>query len=238
MIDPSLLLVAGLISAVAATVHGTVGFGYGLLAVPTCALLHPSLAPSPQILVAVPLALIMVLREGRFADRREIGLLLLGGGPGALCGIALVKLVSERGVQLTMAATILLGVVLMASGRRVARTPRTIAVTGVASGAMMLIGSIGGPPVALLYRDATGPTLRGTLALYFLIGDVVAIGLRWGTGEMGWPDVVSALWLLPGLLLGLWLARFLIPRVEGEPLRRAVLGLATGAALMLAWRAW
>jgi uncharacterized membrane protein YfcA len=222
MIDPSLLLVAGLISAVAATVHGTVGFGYGLLAVPTCALLHPSLAPSPQILVAVPLALIMVLREGRFADRREIGLLLLGGGPGALCGIALVKLVSERGVQLTMAATILLGVVLMASGRRVARTPRTIAVTGVASGAMMLIGSIGGPPVAL----------------YFLIGDVVAIGLRWGTGEMGWPDVVSALWLLPGLLLGLWLARFLIPRVEGEPLRRAVLGLATGAALMLAWRAW
>ena len=46
---------------------------------------------------------------------------------------------------------------------------------GALSGFMGTIVSIGGPPIALLYQNESGPSLRGTLSAFFVVGVALAI---------------------------------------------------------------
>ena len=58
---------------------------------------------------------------------------------------------------------------------------------------MSYVSSIGGPPLALLYRDAQGDSLRSTLAFIFAVGHVLTI-----------PHVSRLAVFFPALLFG-WL---------------------------------
>ncbi len=232
------LLAAGAVSLVAATLQGTIGFGYGLVAVPICALIDPRLAPVPQLIVTIPLSIVMAAREWRHVDLRQVAVILAGSVPGAVAGAALLRVADARLLQLAIAVIIGLGVVLMASGRRVERTRRAVFAAGFASGGMGLVSSVGGPPLALVYRDAQGAQLRANLSAVFLVGNVMVVGIRAGIGALATSDLVAAAYLFPGLALGFVASRWLTPRVEGARLRTAVLAVSAVSAVMLFWRAW
>ncbi len=100
-----------------------------------------------------------------------------------------------------------------------------------------MVSSIGGPPLALLYRDAGGGTLRSSLAAIFVIGLVITITARSVAGEINADDLVLGACLFPAVALGVWCSRFFLGRVEGAPLKRAILVVASLAALGLLWRA-
>jgi hypothetical protein len=90
--------------------------------------------------------------------------------------------------------------------------------------------SIGGPPVAMLYQHASGATLRSTMGLYFLVGNVLSGSALALAGEIGGREVLRALALLPFLLVGFLLSGPLRGRVDGGALRVAVLGLSAAGA--------
>ena len=123
------------------------------------------------------------------------------------------------------------------SGLTVPVTRTTQALAGAASGVTSLVASIGGPPIALLYRNFSGGRLRSSLNAIFAIGIVLSILLRALAGEISGDDVQLAAFLLPAALLGLWLSRFLTGRAEGRRLRTAVLVVSGFSALALLARA-
>ena len=126
---------------------------------------------------------------------------------------------------------------ILVSGAKLQRNPATELGVGIASGTFSLVSSIGGPPVALLYSDAKGPTVRASLAAIFAMGIVVTVSTRVATDEISSRDAVVALYLLPALATGFYLSRFLKDRVEGRPLRTTILIVATLAAVGLLTRA-
>jgi hypothetical protein len=225
------LLYAGLITAVASLIQGAVGFGFAVISVPLLALVNERFAPVPQLLLTLPLAVSMVLRERESLDLRGAGWVLVGRIPGALLGLLLLRAVSGAHLELLLGALVLLGVGLSASGWRIRRHPGTELGAGAVSGVMSLVASIGGPPLALLYRDASGPQLRATLAAIFSVGLFITLSTRILGGAIAPRDLQVAVLLLPGLLLGLWASRYVRGRIEGPKLRVAVLSLASAAAV-------
>lgn len=231
-----LLVAAFVISTAAATVQGTIGFGFGLLSVPTLALLHPALSPVPQMLIVVPLVLRMAWRERGGIDWAGFWLIVGGRFPGAAIGVLLVSLFSRTVLDLVIAGIIAAAVLAAATSASVEPRRATRFGAGVLSGVCSYVAAIGGPPIALVYRDASGPTLRSTLAMVFMVGMSITLTSRTLAGQISEADLRVAAVLAPSVLLGMALSRLLVGRVEGPALRTAVLAAAALAAVALTVR--
>jgi uncharacterized membrane protein YfcA len=231
--DAWILALAFLITVAAGLVQGTIGFGLAVVSVPILSLLDRDLAPVPQLLIALPLALAMVWREWRHLDLSGVGWVLAGRFPGAALGVILIKQFSDTALDVLIAGLVLAGVAIVASGVVIRLTPLSKLTAGVASGTMGLVASIGGPPLALLYRDVEGGRLRSSLNAVFAIGILFSISVRGATGEIAASDLKVAGFLIPAAFTGLWLSRFFTDRIEGTTLKNAVLAISALAAIGL-----
>ena len=131
---------------------------------------------------------------------------------------------------------VMFAVIVLATGRDLPRNRVTEFTAGLASGTFALVASIGGPPIALLYRNAKGPTLRSNLAAVFIVGLLITIGTRVLADRLTTSDVVVAAFLLPAILLAGIASGPLAKRIEGSVLRVTVLLVASLAAVGLFWR--
>jgi hypothetical protein len=224
---------AFLVSFLAAALHSTVGFGFALISVPLLSLLNPMFAPVPQLLVVFPLTLAIVFRERHAVELRSTLWIFAGRLPGAILGVTLLKLLSTAALDVLMSVMVILGVAIVITHGSFRRTSAREFIAGVASGTMAMVSAIGGPPIALLYRNDAGPTVRANLGLVFAVGLCITISVRAAAGEVSWDEVAIGVALLPAVLLGLRASRVLIPRVDGSGLRNAIVLVAGVAALML-----
>ena len=229
-------VVAFAVSFFAAALHSTVGFGFALLSVPLLSLLNPLFAPVPQLLVVFPLTLAIVFRERHAVEVRSTLWILAGRVPGALVGVALLKALSASALDVLMSLMVIIGVAIVVSSGSFHRNAAREFGAGVASGTMAMVSAIGGPPIALLYRNDMGPTVRANLGLVFAMGLCITISVRALAGEVSWDEVLIGGALLPAVWLGLRASGHLIPRVEGSRLRNAIVIIASAAALLLLWR--
>ena len=225
--------VAFLVSFLAAALHSTVGFGFALISVPLLSLLNPLFAPVPQLLVVFPLTLAIVFRERHAVEVKSTLWIFAGRVPGALIGVALLKLLGAAALDVLMSLMVLIGVAIVVSRGTFGRTAAREFGAGVASGTMAMVSAIGGPPIALLYRNDAGPTVRANLGLVFAIGLCITVSVRALAGEVRWDEVVIGAALLPAVWLGLRASKLLIPCVDGPRLRNAIVVVAGGSALLL-----
>ncbi|MGH8930304.1 MAG: sulfite exporter TauE/SafE family protein [Egibacteraceae bacterium] len=214
-------------------VQGALGFGFALVAAPVTALVYPAALPVTLLLLSVPMNGFVGWRERRWIDPRGLSGVLAGRVVGAIGGVWILLLVPPRLLSAFFGILVLLAVILSMAGPTVdahGASPGWSFAAGVASG-VMATGAVGGPPLALLYRNRPGPELRSTLAMSFLPGvmiSLVALGLA---GQvMAW-HVILALRLLPGLALGLLASRPLARLADRAGLRRAVLIFAFVSSL-------
>jgi hypothetical protein len=229
---PVLALAWGLTFAGAA-VHGTIGMGIALFAVPILAMVDPALVPVPQMLLALVLNCFVFWRDRGALDRAGLGWVIAGRVPGAILGAWLVAVLGTRLLSITVGATILAAVAVLASGVTITRNRTTGFLAGVGSGVSNHLAGMGGPALALVYHRSAGPALRSTISVVFVVGNMINLAARAIAHQIVLADLTLAALLLPAMLLGLWSSRFLVPRVEGAMLRAAILWVSGLAAIGL-----
>jgi len=225
------------ISCFAAAAQGVVGFGYAIVAVPLLSLVDPRLAPVPQILTALPLTVMTAWRERGDIDGRGVGWILAGRVPGLAIGALLIAVVSHRVLDVVIGLFVMVGVACLGTVARIPRNRLIDMCAGAMSGVSGYVSGIGGPPLALLYRDASGPTIRSTLGVLFAVGIVATVVTRGAVGQVTALDLKLGAVLLAPVVLGTWLSRFLHDLIEGRGLRAAVLALSATAGIGLLLRA-
>lgn len=231
------LAAAFVVVAFAAAAQGTVGMGFNILAVPVMSLINPVLAPVPQLILSLPLTISSVARERAGVDRSGVFWILMGRLPGAVIGVWLLSIATDRSLDLFIGLMVLGAVIMLASGIRLVRTRSVEFATGVFAGISSYVATIGGPPVALLYSKDEGAMVRSTLGLIFLIGSSITLLARTLAGDITGGDVVIGLSLFPAAVLGFALSSRLKERVTPGHLRMAILALSSIAAIALLSRA-
>jgi uncharacterized membrane protein YfcA len=228
-----LFLVATLLAAIAACVQGTIGFGLALTSAPLLTLLDPAFVPGPLLVASAPLAVAALLREREHADVRGVAAAFVGRLPGTAAGALAVAALPVLVLHVAIGIVVLLAVAVSLWAPRFHPTTPVLVGAGVVSGVTGTVAAIGGPPIALVYQYAGGPTVRATMSLYFTLGTVLSITALWLAGAFGRHELALSLVLLPGTALGFLASGPLLHRVDAARLRVLVLAAATLSALVL-----
>ncbi len=236
-ISPLETVVVTLIVVVGACIQGSIGFGWAMLSAPFIVLIEPDFVPGPMILAGVLLVILMTCRERGGIDKRGVKWMAAGSVPGIAGAAAVLMVISSTGFTIMFSILVLLAVVLSAIGLSVMLSGRNLFLAGLLSGFMGTMTSIGGPPVALIYQHATGAKLRGTLSAFFLICACMALVGLLVAGKLGTNELKLALILIPGLVIGFVVSRFISGFIDRYSIRPAVLILSTIGAVMVLVRA-
>ncbi|NIN71509.1 MAG: TSUP family transporter [Gemmatimonadetes bacterium] len=229
---PFELVAAAGAAALGALVQGSVGIGLSLVAVPLLLLIDPSFVPGPVLCVAIVLTLLLSHRERRSIDFHGVAWVLVGRIPGTLLGAAALVMLAGDVLTVLFGVLVLLAVAFSSFRVRVEPKRWILASVGVLSGFMGTTAALGGPPVALLLQNLPGARLRGTLSGIFLVGASVALLALVAVGRFGRHELILALALLPGILLGFGISGFTAPLLDRGYTRTVVLVVASGAALV------
>jgi uncharacterized membrane protein YfcA len=231
-IDVTLATVA---VGVGATLQGSIGFGLGLIGAPYLLLIDSRLIPGPLLVASMALTLSLAHRHRHSIIVSDLKWALSGRVAGIAVAVVALTALSRDGMQLTFGVLVLCGAAMSASGLHLEPGRTTLLGAGALSGFMGTSVSIGGPPMALLYQNASGPQIRGTLSAYFLVGVMMSlVGLR-VAGRFGLAELLLAASLLPGVLLGFLISRHTAGFLDRGYTRVGVLSIsaATGVAVIV-----
>jgi uncharacterized membrane protein YfcA len=238
---PQFLIIC-LILAVAEAVYVLLGFGAGLIAVGTMALLLPELKDAVVLLLLVnlPAELWVVRSSWQQISWRGVLVIFVGVAIGTPLGTSLLRWGDARFLL------IVLGVFLVAVGAvflfirdtRERQIPRWIGgPIGVISGVLTGLFGTGGPPLILYFRlqGVDKASFRGNLMAIFLLMTAVRVPSYAVFGLITAPRLWSALAVLPAVILGALIGNRIHLRIEEDTFRRlvSVALLAIGLLLLL-----
>jgi uncharacterized membrane protein YfcA len=213
---------------VASCLQGSVGFGMGMIAAPVIALINPSLLPSLVVLLAALLTLVVTIREREHLDLRGASWALMGRIPGSIFGAWLILVLPAPAVAWLVAVAVLGGLVAAFRGWAPNPVKRNLIVAGAASGILGTATSIGGTPMAIIWQRSTGAELRGTMSAFFLVGSCMSIVALAVAGAIDEKELQLSLVMLPAVLAGYGLSRYLNRFLSTARIR--VVALATTSA--------
>jgi uncharacterized membrane protein YfcA len=231
------LTLSFLVVALAAYVQASVGFAYALLTAPLLQLVAPDLVPGPVLFSSLALSGLTAWREREWLDRRGVSLALLGRVPGALLAGLALGLFATRTYDVVFGSLIIVATFVSFWGGGVRPTPVAVVGAGFVSGFMGTLTSVGGPPMALVYQNADGPTLRSTLNAYFAVGATISIGVLAAAGRFGLQESLWGIAMLPPLAVGFYASRFTRGGLDGPRLRPILLSIAALSSLAVVVRA-
>ena len=128
--------------------------------------------------------------------------------------MALLALIPSGLLSVLFGALVFAAVLASLLRLKVSLNIRTEFASGVASGVIGTAGGVGGPPLTLVYQDRSGPEIRSTLAVAFVVGTGLSLIALFLSGRVGAEHALLTLQLLPGMLLGLFSTRWIAPLLD------------------------
>lgn len=227
------LAVAVIVVALGAALQGSLGFGLGLVASPILVLVDNRLVPGVVIAIGVPLSILITWRERDSLDIAPVRWSILGRFLGSFLGAFAVTALGARSLAIAFALAILAAVAVSVAGFTVRRTTTTMLTAGFVSGASGTATSVGGPPMALVLQDSSGPELRASMSAFTAFGSVVSLVLLAALGEISDRQLGISAILIPAAVLGFIASARTNRYLDRGHTRAAVLVVAAVAALAI-----
>lgn len=230
-----------LIVIAAATVLGTVGFGFGLVSAPVLLIY---LEPQQAVVVInclIGLMLVMVLlRTWRQLELQASMGLVLGGVAATPVGVLALNAASPSVLRITIAFVIIFLGLFSLKNVQLPFAENKIAgpLFGFLTSLAVTTIAIGGPLGAIyaISQKWKPDTVRAALALFFLASDIVAFALYWATGLVNQDTLTNIALLIPGLIIGFGLASVLVNRINDQVFRHAVIAVIVIAGSVMLFR--
>ena len=220
-------------STAGATVQGSAGIGLALVAGPALVAIDPGFAPGPLLLAAQLISTRHIVAEREMADRTALRHALIGLPAGMAVGLTVLVLVSDSTLAVLVGALTVVSSVLLLAGLRPNRTRATeISGGGVCTFAAVTAG-LPGPPLVIAFNDMAPPTMRATTSMFVFTVATLGFASLLITGNFGWHELRLLGWLVPGVVLGLVMARWVRPVVDRLWFRPAVLTVSLLGGLAL-----
>jgi uncharacterized protein len=231
----SLMVLAwiGLAVLIGAFIQGTTGMGFALIVAPVIGILEPRLLPGCLLILMLPLNAYIAWRERAAIDFNGTKWITAGrvagtfGGLWVLIAIPLAYLNALIGGTTILAALVSLLVPPFSPGKK------AFVSTGFFTGITETATGIGGPPLALVYQHMPVATVRSSIALCFLIGEMISLIVLAFNGRIVMAHLTQAVELIPVLAIGIFASHVIHQKINSQFLRSAVLVFAIVSGIFI-----
>ena len=234
-------IVLVLITFIAATVNGALGYGFSSITVPVALLFYTNRILNPA-LVLVELVIngyVLFINRGSIPNVwRRVAPILIGLVIGVGIGSYILSLVHPAWVKFVTYFFLLPLILLQAAGiRKPIKAEKTIAIPfGMGIGTLYSVTTISGPPLALLFNNQgyAKQDFRAALGV-IRVAESVVTGIAYGfLGLYSAGSLEIIPYIVPSVILGIPLGTFLIRWMDPETFRRICMafdGLVVGFGL-------
>jgi uncharacterized membrane protein YfcA len=221
------LVVLALITFVAATANGALGYGFSSITVPVALLFYTNRILNP----ALVLVELVINGYVLFINRKSIpniwwrvAPILIGLIIGVAIGSYILSLVHPAWVKFVTYFMLLPLILLQAAGiRKPFKAEKAIAIPfGVGIGTLYSVTTISGPPLALLFNNQgyAKQDFRAALGV-IRVGEAVFTGIAYYfIGLYSYESMAIIPYIVPSVLLGIPLGHYLIRWMDPETFRR------------------
>lgn len=219
---------------IASFIQGAVGVGFALICAPVIGLIDPGLLPVSLLILMLPLNVYLAWRERPALDSNGTLWITVGRTVGAVGGVLIISRISAHDLNLFIGASTIAAAVATLCAPTFAPGRNALITAGAVTGITETATGIGGPALAMVFQHYRAPALRSTIALCFAIGEAVSLVMLSVTGQITSGRFVSALLLVPPVILGAFISQHVHQRLNSKALRISVMGFAivSGAAIL------
>ncbi len=221
------LFVLVLITFVAATVNGALGYGFSSITVPVALLFYTNRILNPALVLVELVINGYVLLMNRKSIPNiwwRVAPILIGLVIGVAIGSYILSLVHPAWVKFVTYFMLLPLILLQAAGiRKPIQAEKAIAVPfGVAIGTLYSVTTISGPPLALLFNNQGYDKQDFRAALGVIrVGEGILTGIAYYfIGLYSYDSIAMIPYIVPSVLLGIPLGYYLIRWMDPESFRR------------------
>lgn len=219
----SVIAVTVLLSAF---VQGSTGMGFAMITAPVVSFIDPSLIPVMLLVLMIPLNFYVAARERSDIHWHGVKWVSVGRFAGTFFGLWILVIVNLHQLALLIGWSTLVAAVIALIAPKFTPNRPVLATVGLITGVTETSTGIGGPPYALAYQHSPGPELRSTVAVCFLVGEIISLIVLAISGQVNGSTMLFTSAMLPFLALGSFLSRYVHHRLDGPVLRYIVLGFA------------
>jgi uncharacterized membrane protein YfcA len=230
---PTAFFLIGLAVFISAFAQGCSGMGFAMLSAPIISLFAPTLIPVMLLVLMIPLNVYIGWRERSHVDWRGVKLISVGRFAGTFLGLWILLAVNLHQLTLLIGWSTLIAAVVAVLSPSFDLNRTGLAVVGLVTGVFETSTGVGGPPLAMAYQHKKGAVLRSTVALCFLVGEVISLVVLAFGGKVSTDTLVVSVQMLPFLALGSYASKFVHHRLDGPLLRYIVLGFASLSGIVV-----
>jgi len=224
---PEHALLLGVITLLAATVNGALGYGFSSITVPLALLFLANRVLNPAlVLIEVALnAYVLWVNRGAFPNVwRRVLPIVIGLAPGIVAGTALLSYVNPGYLRFGTFIVLLPLILLQAAGyRRPIRSERSVGlVFGAGVGVLYSVTTISGPPLAVMLSNQglTKKDFRAALG-FVRLAESSLTAVAYGYAGLYTVTSLSLIpWILPSIVVGVPIGARIIQHVRPETFRR------------------
>lgn len=232
-LTPTAFLLIGLAVFISAFAQGCSGMGFAMLSAPIVTLFAPGLIPVMLLVLMIPLNAYVGWRERAAIDWRGVKLISIGRFAGTFLGLWILLVVNLHQLSLLIGWSTLIAAVVALLSPSFDLGRAGLGLVGLITGVTETSTGVGGPPLALAYQHKSGAVLRSTVALCFLVGEVISLIVLMIGGKVGPDTLLVSVQMLPFLVLGSYASKFVHHRLDGPLLRYLVLGFSSISGIVV-----
>lgn len=224
------------LTAAGAIVHGSIGIGLGLVAAPALVAIDPAFAPGPLLIVAQIIGVRHLTAERHEADFDAWKRGMIGVPFGVVAAIVLLEVLSDKWLAIIVGSLTAIAAAMLLSGFELQRGPRAEIAAGGGCAFASLTAALPGPPLVCVYSDMKPSTMRPTASMLIMSVAIIGFFSLLFSGNFGGHEVKLLGYLVPGVLAGLFAARWVRPHLDRPWFRPMVLVIALVGGLGLVAR--
>lgn len=225
------------IVALGAMVQSLIGFGLAVVAAPLLYFIDPTFVPVPLLTQGLLISVFNWYANRRATDLKTMLYALVSRIPGALLGLWLLLHFSAKGLQVTIAIAVLLGVMSTLTSRSLQFNRMNLTIAGFFSGIFATTAAIGGPPMALIMRSQQAAQIRGNLSAFFTLSSAISLVILMAGGRVQLHHLTLSVILIPAVFIGFFAAKLIINKIQKQQIKWITVVVCSCSALILLYQA-
>jgi len=209
------------------------GVTAGMIIVPFLAMISYTLIPAPIAFASLALTIMMSYKGRKHIDTNNMLQISLGMLAGILLSIFILKNIKFEHLGLVFGIFILISVFISIKIKSFTLNKSINYSGGFVAGVMGSMAAVGGQILALLFQNHPLESLKSTLAFLYTLFSIVMLFVFYIFGEFSGAQFISGIYMMPGFIIGFFLAPVFSKYFNPKYSKIIVLSMASFGALAL-----